>query len=97
MVAVIKASIHPDTAIIRRPSPGLGPASHQYPAGGCKRQNCYRLDRQGCASAPPVSVTRDGLTVTGGDVLDLAAVAAVISGVDAVLSAVGPRIRDNFR
>jgi putative NADH-flavin reductase len=34
--------------------------------------------------------------VTGGDVLDPAAVAAVISGADAVLSAVGPKILDNF-
>ena len=34
--------------------------------------------------------------MTGGDVLDPAAVAAVISGADAVLSAVGPKIRDNF-
>jgi putative NADH-flavin reductase len=40
---------------------------------------------------------RDGLTVTGGDVLDPAAVAAVVSGADAVLSALGPRGLDGFR
>lgn len=40
---------------------------------------------------------RDGLTVTGGDVLDPAAVTAVISGADAVLSALGPRGLDGFR
>ena len=40
---------------------------------------------------------RDGLTVSQGDVLDPAAVAAVISGADAVLSALGPRGLDGFR
>ena len=40
---------------------------------------------------------RDGLTVTGGDVLDPAAVAAVVDGADAVLSALGPRGFDGFR
>jgi putative NADH-flavin reductase len=40
---------------------------------------------------------RDGLTVTGGDVLDPADVAEVISGADAVLSALGPRGLDGFR
>jgi len=49
------------------------------------------------ARSPQALRPRDGLTVTGGDVLDPAAVAAVISGADAVLSAVGPKIRDNFR
>jgi len=39
------------------------------------------------AALPP----RPGLAVTGGDVLDAAAVAAVIAGTDAVLSALGPR------
>jgi putative NADH-flavin reductase len=48
------------------------------------------------ARNPEALRPRDGLTVTGGDVLDPAAVAAVISGADAVLSAVGPRILDNF-
>jgi len=48
------------------------------------------------ARSPQALRPRDGLTVTGGDVLDPAAVAAVISGADAVLSAVGPKIRDNF-
>lgn len=48
------------------------------------------------ARSPEELGPRDGLTVTGGDVLDPAAVAAVISGADAALSAVGPRIRDNF-
>lgn len=49
------------------------------------------------ARSPQALRPRDGLTVTGGDVLDPAAVAVVISGADAVLSAVGPKIRDNFR
>src|SRR5580704_5495161 len=49
------------------------------------------------ARSPEALRPRDGLTVTGGDVLDPAAVADVISGADAVLSAVGPRIRDNLR
>ena len=49
------------------------------------------------ARSPQALRPRDGLTVTGGDVLDPAAVAEVISGADAVLSAVGPRILDNFR
>src|SRR5258708_31070530 len=49
------------------------------------------------ARSPQALRPRDGLTVTGGDVLDPAAVAAVISGADAVLSAVGPKILDNFR
>src|SRR5260370_20746524 len=49
------------------------------------------------ARRPEALRPRDGLTVTGGDVLDPAAVAAVISGADAVLSAVGPKIRDNLR
>ena len=48
------------------------------------------------ARSPQALRPRDGLTVTGGDVLDPAAVAVVISGADAVLSAVGPKIRDNF-
>jgi putative NADH-flavin reductase len=48
------------------------------------------------ARSPQALRPRHGLTVTGGDVLDPAAVAAVIAGADAVLSAVGPRIRDNF-
>jgi putative NADH-flavin reductase len=45
------------------------------------------------AAVRPVS----GLTVTGGDVLDPATVAGVISGADAVLSALGPRGLDGFR
>jgi putative NADH-flavin reductase len=49
------------------------------------------------ARRPQALRPRDGLTVTGGDVLDPGAVAAVISGADAVLSAVGPRILDGFR
>src|SRR5258708_31546872 len=49
------------------------------------------------ARSPQALRPRHGLTVTGGDVLDPAAVAAVISEADAVLSAVGPKIRDNFR
>src|SRR5258708_10762652 len=49
------------------------------------------------ARSPQALRPRDGLTVTGGDVLDPAVVAAVISEADAVLSAVGPKIRDNFR
>jgi putative NADH-flavin reductase len=48
------------------------------------------------ARSPEALRPRDGLTVAGGDVLDPAAVAAVIWGADAVLSAVGPRILDNF-
>jgi len=48
------------------------------------------------ARSPQALQPRNGLTVTGGDVLDPAAVAAVISGADAVLSAVGPKIRDNL-
>jgi putative NADH-flavin reductase len=48
------------------------------------------------ARSPQALRPRDGLIVTGGDVLDPAAVAAVTSGADAVLSAVGPKIRDNF-
>jgi putative NADH-flavin reductase len=43
------------------------------------------------ARSPQALRPRDGLTVTGGDVLDPAAVAVVISGADAVLSAVGGR------
>ena len=49
------------------------------------------------ARSPQALRPRDGLTVTGGDVLDPAAVAAVIFEADAVLSAVGPKILDNFR
>ncbi len=49
------------------------------------------------ARSPQALRPRDVLTVTGGDVLDPTAVAAVISGADAVLSAVGPKIRENFR
>lgn len=49
------------------------------------------------ARSPEALRPRDRLTVTGGDVLDPAAVAAVISGADAVLSAVGPGILDGFR
>src|SRR6185437_9038996 len=37
------------------------------------------------------SVGRGSLTVTAGDALDASAVAAVVSGADAVLSALGPR------
>ena len=48
------------------------------------------------ARQPEALRPRDGLTVTGGDVLDPAAVAAVISGADAVLSALGPRGLDGF-
>jgi len=48
------------------------------------------------ARSPQALRPQDGLTVTGGDVLDPAAVAAIISAADAVLSAVGPKIRDNF-
>src|SRR5579859_6387396 len=48
------------------------------------------------ARSPQALRPRDGLTVTGGDVRDPAAVAAVISEADAVLSAVGPKILDNF-
>ena len=43
------------------------------------------------ARSPHALRPRDGLTVTGGDVLDPAAVAVVISGADAVLSAVARR------
>src|SRR6266851_5744361 len=49
------------------------------------------------ARSPQALRPRNGLTVTGGDVLDPAAVAAVISEADAVLPAVGPRIIDGFR
>ncbi len=40
------------------------------------------------ARSPEALRPRDGLTVTGGDVLDPAAVAAVISGADAALGPV---------
>jgi putative NADH-flavin reductase len=40
---------------------------------------------------------RAGLTVSQGDVLDAGTVAAVVSGADAVLSALGPRGLDGFR
>jgi putative NADH-flavin reductase len=40
---------------------------------------------------------RAGLTVSQGDVLDAGTVATVVSGADAVLSALGPRGLDGFR
>jgi uncharacterized protein YbjT (DUF2867 family) len=43
------------------------------------------------ARHPEVLLSRPGLTVTGGDVLDAAAVAEVTARADAVLSALGPR------
>lgn len=49
------------------------------------------------ARHPEALRPRDGLTVTGGDVLDPVTVAGVISGADAVLSALGPRGLDGFR
>ena len=52
----------------------------------------HALARNAAALRP-----RDGLTVTGGDVLDPAVVAAVVSGADAVLSTLGPRGLDGFR
>ena len=54
-------------------------------------------DVHALARHPGALPPRDGLTVTGGDVLDPAAVAGVISGADAVLSALGPRGLDGFR
>ena len=54
-------------------------------------------DVQALARSPQALRPRDGLTVTGGNVLDPAAAAAVISGADAVLSALGPRGLDGFR
>jgi len=48
------------------------------------------------ARNPDPEPPRTGVTVSRGDVLDPAAVAAVISGADAVLSALGPRGREGF-
>src|SRR5258708_37466967 len=49
------------------------------------------------ARSPQALRPRHGLTVTGGDVLDPAAVAAVISRADAGASAVGPKNPRNLR
>jgi putative NADH-flavin reductase len=54
-------------------------------------------DVHALARRPEALRPRDGLTVTGGDVLDPDMVARVISGADAVLSALGPRGLDGFR
>jgi putative NADH-flavin reductase len=54
-------------------------------------------DVQALARHPEALRPRNGLTVTRGDVLDPAAAGAVVSGADAVLSALGPRGRDGFR
>jgi putative NADH-flavin reductase len=54
-------------------------------------------DVHALARNPGALRQRDGLTVTGGDVLDPVTVAGVISGADAVLSALGPRGLDGFR
>ena len=54
-------------------------------------------DVHALARHPEALRPRDGLTVTAGDVLDPATVAGVISGADAVLSALGPRGLDGFR
>src|SRR5258708_33052603 len=48
------------------------------------------------ARSPQALRPRDGLTVTGGDVLDPAAVAADIPGAGAVLSTARPKILRNF-
>jgi len=49
------------------------------------------LGSGGSGSGGLGSVGRGSLTVTAGDALDASAVAAVVSGADAVLSALGPR------
>jgi putative NADH-flavin reductase len=54
-------------------------------------------DVHALARSPQALPPRDGLTVTGGDVLDPAAVGKVLAGADAVLSALGPRGFDGFR
>jgi putative NADH-flavin reductase len=54
-------------------------------------------DVHALARNPAAVRSRGGLTVTRGDVLDPAVVAEVISGADAVLSALGPRGFDGFR
>lgn len=54
-------------------------------------------DVHALARNPDALRPRDGLTVSRGDVLDPAAVVSVISGADAVLSALGPRGLDGFR
>ena len=54
---MIREPIHPDTAIIRRPSPGSGPASYQYPAGGCKTQNSLPSGSARICQRQPVPVT----------------------------------------
>jgi putative NADH-flavin reductase len=54
-------------------------------------------DVHALARHPEALRPRDALTVTGGDVLDPGTVAGVISGADAVLSALGPRGLDGFR
>ena len=54
-------------------------------------------DVHALARNPRAPRPRDGLTMTGGDVLDPVTVAGVISGADAVLSALGPRGLDGFR
>jgi uncharacterized protein YbjT (DUF2867 family) len=48
------------------------------------------------ARHPDALRPRAGLTVSQGDVLDAGAVAAVVSGADAVLSALGPRGLEGF-
>jgi putative NADH-flavin reductase len=54
-------------------------------------------DVHALARNPEALRPRTGLTVDRGDVLDPAAVAGVIAGADAVLSALGPRGLDGFR
>ncbi|MGH3157365.1 MAG: NAD(P)-dependent oxidoreductase [Streptosporangiaceae bacterium] len=49
------------------------------------------------ARTPDAVAPRAGLTVSRGDVLDAGTVATVVSGADAVLSALGPRGLDGFR
>lgn len=53
-------------------------------------------DVHALARQPEALRPRNGLAVTQGDVLDPVPVAAVISGADAVLSALGPRGREGF-
>jgi uncharacterized protein YbjT (DUF2867 family) len=54
-------------------------------------------DVRALARNPDAVAPRAGLTVSRGDVLDPDTVAAVVSGADAVLSALGPRGIDGFR
>jgi hypothetical protein len=91
MVAVIREPIHPNTAIIWRPSPGLARLLTSTRQAAARRRTRYRPDRQGCASASP-SRSRAGSPVrltshpmTGGPVtlpaLNSCCISPMVAGV----------------